>query len=149
MKSRQRATEVGFQIDVIWQDEDLFEIRVSAWNGQFGGTAEIYMEIGGLEAFAKKLSAFPRNPEDMREIVLGSFGREFAGGAVSMKFYCADKAGHAYVESKIESGFESAGVVQFAIISMPVEAAAIDLFVSDLRRLETERYGTALLQCRG
>jgi len=66
-----------------------------------------------------------------------------------MRFYCADSAGHAYVQAKIESEFESAGVVQYAIISMPVEAAAIDSFVVDLRRLEKERYGIARLEGRG
>jgi hypothetical protein len=134
---------------VIWQDEDLFDIRVSAWNGAFGGVAELYVAIGGIEELANKLAGFPRNPTDVREIVLGMFGREFAGGAVRMRFYCSDKAGHAYVESKIESGTESAGVVQYAIISMPIEAAAIDSFVIDLRRLERERSGTAILQGRG
>jgi hypothetical protein len=39
-----------------------------------------------------------------------------------MRFYCADRAGHAYVESKIESESESACVVQCAVISMPLSA---------------------------
>lgn len=149
LKTRQKAKEVGFQLDVLWHDEDLFDIRASAWNGAFGGVAEMYVAIGGLEEIAAKLSGFPRDPKDIREIVLGAFGREFAGGAVSMKFYCVDRAGHVYVESKIESESESAGVVQYAIICMPVEAAAIDSFVCDLRRLEKDRQGTAILESRG
>jgi hypothetical protein len=149
LKSRQRADEVGLQLDLVWRDEDLFDIHVSAWNGAFGGVAELYVVIGGLEELANKLSGFPRDPKDVREVVLGSFGREFAGGAASLRFYCADRAGHSYLESKIESESESAGVVQYAIISMPIEAAAIDSFVIDLRRLERERSGTAILQGRG
>ena len=149
LRARQRAAEVGLRVDVVWHDEDVFIIRVSVWNGQFGGTAETYVAIGDLNEMAKKLSGFPRSPADAREIVVGSFGREFAGGAASMRFYCADSAGHAYVEVKIESEFESAGVVQYVIISMPIEAAAVDLFVGDLSRLETERSGTAMLLGRG
>ena len=134
---------------MVWKDEDLFDIRVSAWNGAFGGVAQLYVEIGGIEELADKLSGFPRDPKDVREIVLGAFGREFAGGAASMRLYCADKAGHAYLESRIESEYESAGVVQYALISMPIEAAAIDSFVSDLRRMEKDGSGTAILQGRG
>lgn len=149
LKVRQRATEVGLQLDVLWHDDDLYDVRVSAWNGAFGGVAEVYVEIGGLEEVAEKLSGFPRSPADVREIVFGAFGRECAGGAASMRFYCMDQAGHAYVESRIESDVESAGVVQYAIISMPIEAAAIDSFVSDLRRLERGRSGTAVLKSHG
>jgi hypothetical protein len=149
LKARQRAAEVGLQVDVIWSDEDVSKIRVSVWNGDFGGTTETYVATGDLQEIAKKLSGFPRYPADARDIVIGSFGREFAGGAASLRFYCADAAGHAYVEVKIESEFESAGVVQYAIISMPIEAAAVDSFVADLNRLETERSGTAMLPGRG
>ena len=149
MRNRQRATEVGLQLEVIWRDEDVFKILVSVWNGEFGGTTETYAAIGGLKEIAEKLLRFPRHPTDVREVVVGSFGREFAGGAASMRFYCIDHAGHAYVEVKIESEFESAGVVQYVIISMPIEAAAVDLFVGDLSQLETERSGTAMLLGRG
>jgi len=74
LKPRQKATEVGLQFEVIWQDEDLFDVRVSVWNGAFGGVAEIYVAIGGLEEVAKKLSGFPKNPKDVPEIALGTFG---------------------------------------------------------------------------
>jgi hypothetical protein len=66
-----------------------------------------------------------------------------------MRFYCADRAGHAYVESKIESGSESAGVVQYAVISMPIEAAAVDSFVGALLQMDRDRFGCALLKGMG
>jgi hypothetical protein len=66
-----------------------------------------------------------------------------------MKFYCIDCAGHAYIESRIESDTESARVWQAATPVKPVEAAAIDRFVEDLRRLEKEKLGVALLEGRG
>jgi hypothetical protein len=149
VRTRQFAAEVGFRLAVIYSDEDLNEIRVSAWNGNFGGAADIYMEIGGLTEVAAKLVGFPRGPSDVREFTLGAFGREFAGGAVSMRFYCIDQAGHSYVESRIESGTESAKVWQAATLVMPVEAASIDRFVENLRRLEKEKSGIALLEGRG
>jgi hypothetical protein len=146
VRTRQFAREVGFQLDMIWYDEDILELRVAAWNGAFGGVAQVWVGIGELDKIATDLAGFPKNPSDVRKIVLGSFGPGAAGGAASMRFYCADRAGHSYVESKIESETESAGVVQCAVISMPVEAAAVDVFVGELRRLERERSGTALLK---
>ncbi len=92
--------EVGFQLDVLWHDEDIFNIRVSAWNGAFGGATELYAALGELGEIAKKLAGFPKNPADTRETALGAFGPEFAGGGASMRFYCVDMAGHAYLESK-------------------------------------------------
>jgi hypothetical protein len=149
VRTRQFAREVGFELDVIWQDQDLLEVRVSAWNGSFGGVTALYVGNGQLEEIAKVLSGFPKDPSDVREIDLGKFGREFAGGAASMKFYCADKAGHAYLKSKIESDSESAGVVQCAVISIPIEAAAVDSFVEALRQMERDRAGSALLKGMG
>jgi hypothetical protein len=146
VRTRQFAREVGFQLDVIWNDEDIFDLRVSAWNGAFGGVARVWAGIGELEKIAAELSGFPKNPSDARDIVLGSFGPGTAGGAASMRFYCVDRAGHAYLESRIESEIESAGVVQSAVVSMPIEAAAVDAFVGGLQRLERERSGTALLK---
>jgi hypothetical protein len=149
VRTRQNAREVGFRLEVIYADADLNEIRVSAWNGAFGGATDIYIQIDGLVEVAAKLAGFPRDPSDVREFILGAFGHEFAGGAVSMKFYCIDQAGHAFVESRIESGAESAGVWQAATLVMPVEAAAIDRFVEDLRRVEKEKSGVAVLESRG
>ena len=66
-------------------------------------------------------------------------------GGVRLKFYCINKAGHAYVEAKIESEAESAGVVQLALIAMPVEAAAIDDLVRALAHRESDELGVAQL----
>jgi hypothetical protein len=149
VRTRQFVSEVGFRVEIIYADADLNEIRVSAWNGAFGGATSIYINIGGLAELAAKLKGFPRGPSDAREFILGAFGREYAGGAVSMKFYCIDQAGHTYVESRIESSAESARVCQTARLVMPVEAAGINRFVEDLQQLEKEKAGVALLEGRG
>jgi hypothetical protein len=46
VRTRQFAKEVGFQLDVIWNDEDVLELRVFAWNGAFGGVAQVWVGIG-------------------------------------------------------------------------------------------------------
>jgi hypothetical protein len=149
MELRQRAVHVGIAIEILYSDEDVFDVKFSAGNGAFGGATRIWVEIGGLDTLADKISGFPKGPQDSRELVLGAFGREYAGGATHLRLFCIDLAGHSYIESKIESGEESAGVFQTAIVIMPVEASAIDRFVTGLRKIEKARNGTAVLESRG
>jgi hypothetical protein len=138
--------EIGFRFEVRWSDADVFDIRISAWNGAFGGSAAVYVPIGGLAEAATKVEGFPRHPLDKRELRFGAFGPEWAGGAVSMVFYCKDAAGHALVEARIESEHRGTPKAQSALFFAPVEATAVDALVADLRRLEADRRGTAVLR---
>ena len=76
--------ESGFQFEVIYDDNDVLEVRVSAWNGEFGGKADVYVAIGQLEETAEKLKGFPSDPSDRREFIFGDFGPKSAGGGVRM-----------------------------------------------------------------
>ncbi len=136
----------GIQVKMRWYDEDVLEVGIAAWNGAFGGEANVYVPIGGLTDAAEKLSGFPSNPADKREVVFGQFGPVWAGGAVGKRFYCSDGAGHACVESKIESEGQVAGVTQSAVLSFFIEPSALDAFLKELRRLEAEKKGTASLR---
>ena len=136
----------GFQFDVKWHDNDMLEVCIGAWNGAFGGAVDVYVAIGKLRQAAEALEGFPRSATDKREVVFGNFGRKWAGGAASMRFYCADGAGHACVESRMESDGQVAGVTQSAVLVLGIEPAALDSFVEDLRRLEAQQRGTARLR---
>jgi hypothetical protein len=139
--------DVGFRFEIVYKDVHLVEVRISAWNGSFGGAADVYVGLDQLRETAAKLQGFPSDPSDVREVTFGPFGpKSTPGRRVSVRFYCADRSGHAYVDSTIESDFDKTGKVQSAILSLPVEAAAVDSFVADLRRLGTERAGTAHLK---
>jgi hypothetical protein len=142
--------DTGFRFEVIWNDDDVFKVRVSAWNGAFGGSADAYVAIGGLTEAAAKLDGFPLQPSDTRELQFGAFGPEWAGGAASMCFYCKDAAGHALVEARIESDHlrdhSGGNKAQSVFLVAPIEANAVDSFVSDLRRLEADQCGVALLR---
>jgi hypothetical protein len=128
--------EIGVQFEVVYKDDDLIEVRISASNGTFCGEASAYLGIGEVEEIATKLQGFPTRPSDAREIMLGTFDPNSAGGGMSMRFYCSDRSGHAYVEARIESGHESTRVVQSVVLLLPLEAAAVDSFVDELRRLD-------------
>ena len=73
---------VGFDFTAIWFDEGRIQLCISAWNGSFGGTIEVYEAHGKLEKAAGTLAGFPLNPSDEREIVFGNFDfreNEYAG----------------------------------------------------------------------
>jgi hypothetical protein len=76
---------VGIEFQLIWHDNDVLNLRVSAWNGDFGGVAEIYEGVGDLHVAASNLRGFPNNLRDRREIVFGNFDRKCAAGGVSMR----------------------------------------------------------------
>lgn len=138
--------ETGFQFDVLFRDSDLLKVRVSAWNGAFGGASDVYVGIGALTEIANKLQGFPQSTSDAREVMWGTFGPETAGGGVSMRFYCIDGSGHAYVESKIESDQDAAGTVQSATFLVAIEASAIDCFVAELLKVDRGTATTASLR---
>jgi len=139
----------GFEFRVRWHDQDVIKLDVAAWNGAFGGSADVYEAIGDLQSAADRLRGFPKGPRDTREVIFGTFDRKCAGGGVKLCFHCIDGAGHAYVEAMIDSNSPSAGTIQTATLAMPVEAAAVDTFVQELQQLESDRAGTAHLKCRG
>jgi hypothetical protein len=122
------------------------EIRISAWNGFFGGTAELYVGIEQMNDVATKLRGFPVNLSDVREVTIGGFGPEWAGGAASMRFYCIDGKGHACIEAKIESDYNSSGKAQSVVMTLFIEPAALDRFVQGLDKLEPEKGGQVFLE---
>ena len=105
----------------------------------------MYVPVGGLAQAAAKLEGFPQAPSDERELLFGQFGPNFAGGALRMRFYCKDRAGHSYVESWLESDQRDAQPAESVHFLVPIEANAIDAFVSELRLLETALSGSAQL----
>jgi hypothetical protein len=137
---------IGFRFQIIYKDGHLLEARISAWNGSFGGAADIYVDADQLKEAASDLQKFPRDLSDVREITFGEFGPKSAGGATSMRFYCADRAGHTYVDSKIESSHDSDGTAQSVFMTVAVEPAALDSFVEELRQLGADQAGQAFLK---
>src|ERR1700685_3357886 len=135
--------DLGIRFEVVYKDVHLVEVRISAWNGTFGGTSDVYIGQDRLGKTAAEIRGFPRNPADVREIMLGS--NSGPGNHVSMRFYCTDSSGHASVDSTIKSAPDAAGKIQSATFSLPIEALAVDSFVEDLQRLSSSAAGVAIL----
>ncbi len=78
--------EEALAISSAYHDTDILELRVSAWNGFFGGTTELYIGRDDLEKIVEEMKGFPLDPQDEREVILGAFGAKSDGGAARTGF---------------------------------------------------------------
>lgn len=127
-------------------DPDYVLIDIIASDGGFAGSASVYERHDVAETVRAQLIGFPRSPTDSREIVLGSFNPIHAGGGVRMVFSCVNLAGHTTVAVEIEDQPRDGRTTRSVSLRMPVEAIAIDAFVTQLQRWSAELGETATLQ---
>jgi hypothetical protein len=144
-REQNTTINIGLEFQAIWDDVDLIDVRISAWNGTFGGVCCAYVGIGKLEEAAATLRGFPYNPSGTRELTFEGLGKGNARGDLGLRFYCSGGAGHAGMEAKIESAYDLAGPPQSVVLALPIEAAAIKLFVDQRHRLGATRSGIARL----
>jgi hypothetical protein len=139
--------EDGIEIKVIWFDQDVIEVSFRCSNGYFVGQAEIYLGYDDLPKMADSLSRFPTSPTDVRDLEIGTFDPNGAQGGARMHFYCRDSSGHAVLELKLRGGACMAiGEVESVALRIPVEAAAIDSFILELRAMDKTVSGSACLR---
>ena len=129
-----------------YHDVDLVELAASAWNGEFGGSARLYIGHGELADAAERLIGFPADMADARDVAFGSFGPEFAGGAMVLNFSCIDRAGHCQLQLKLESDpLHRESQLERVELIGEVEPAALDRFVEQMRTLNSSLTGSAVL----
>lgn len=126
-------------------DDDVVELRVRASNGRFAGEAHGYASPRVGADLAAALRGFPATSEDRRSFELGTFDDRFAGGGARFELGCTDSAGHAFLLVRLRTDPKRDGRAT-AEFSIAVEAGAIDLFVHDLERLDSDRSITAALR---
>ena len=134
--------ERGLRVRYLYHDNDILEVEVSAFNGRFAGAAPLYVGRDELSRSADAIRGFPASRSDEREFTWGAFGPESAGGAARLHIRCIDSALHVQVSIQIEDadGMES------ALLMAGLEPAAIDNFVPQLRQIEEELNGEAILE---
>ncbi len=137
--------DIGLEFQAGWDDVDVIDVRISAWNGTFGGTTNIYVGVGELEEAAATLRGFPNDSSDTRELKFANLGMGGGRGIVGLRFYCTGGAARAWLQARIESIHDSVGPAESVVLSLPIEAAAIDIFVEQLHRLGASKSGIARL----
>lgn len=136
--------DTGLTITVVDPDPDYLGIEIRAWNDRFAGTAFVFAGFHQLSEFALLVAGFPaRVPEECR-YEFGSPDHRVAGGYCSFRLHMADAAGRAVLDVTIEddTNRHSSGL---AVFSLPVEPASLDAFARDLRRVASQKTGSARL----
>jgi hypothetical protein len=132
------------ELKVIWKDDDMFEMSISAFNGDFYGKTEVYEQSKPLSEFAKSLIAYPKD----QKCLFYEGGKKDCYAYFSMKYYPIGVNGIVGVEVCLERNVateyrkEEKDKLKLEII---VEPAAIDYFQKELLRLAEKEEGTATL----
>jgi hypothetical protein len=135
----------GLKVSYLWHDRDVIEVRITAENAEFRGTADVYVGTDGLLEAASMLAGFPSNNLDKRWVEFGAAGEESAGGFVRLELYCADGASHAAFRATIKGDSVNRGFTESAIFCVSFEPAALDAFLLQLEQIEKEHSGSAFL----
>jgi hypothetical protein len=134
------------EITVVWNDEDLQEVVVSASSGLFTGQVNLYAAWDELKTIAESLSGFPSNRTDKREIHLGQDNLSGYGKA-SLTVCSTDSMGHLAVEVAMHTNpANSAKGRESAVVVIPAVVGDIDRFAADLRRINNQVGATATLR---
>ena len=141
---QQQAMAPGLEIRVVDVDDDYLGINVAASSDRFSGSARIYAGLTELSEFANAMAGFPSNARDRRSYEFGTREPGYAGGFAQLVFYCRDGAGHAAVAVAIDDDAQLHSKAS-AAFSFPFEAAELDRFLVDLRKLEGTKNGYATL----
>jgi hypothetical protein len=136
----------GLKVTYLYHDGDIVEVRIVAENLSFRGSADVYVGTDGLLEAAAALEGFPKDRQDTREVLFGAAGPKFAGGSARLKFYCRDGAGHTAFLAEIEEDYREQERAQCATVVVDFEPAALDRFLIELRQVEIEHRGTAVLE---
>jgi hypothetical protein len=90
----------SLKFTVVWMDEDLQEVVISASSKLFAGATNLYLSPNGLIELADAIQGFPLSTSDRREFRLGH--ENLSGyGTAQFSLYCVDSLGHAVIEVEL------------------------------------------------
>jgi hypothetical protein len=133
-----------FKLQVVRKDEQLFELKVTASNGSYFGTTDVYDTPETILKFAETLIGFPQENSDL--LYETGFKNEYS--SFSMHFYRIDKAGQFAVEVNLEDNIKTAFKHELKSkirVEIIIELKAIQKFQKDLSRLASKQEGIAIL----
>ena len=154
-------SELSFE--VLYRDEHLMEVLVTAKNDRFAGASAIYLDSDGqqLIEMSNRLKGFPKDIKQVEEIEFGSIQKDgnifevksssqtkVTTAYLGLKFYCSDRAGHSVVSVKIieDSWSESPNAIGKASFEIRFEPSQLDDFVKEVVELGKSKSGKAILK---
>lgn len=131
-------------LEVIWKDDDMFELQITASNGSFCGVTRVYEVPDSLLSFVYELKGFPFGKSSLMYNCGEKSGRSYFG----MRFYKIGETGVCGVQLTLESDvFNEHREEEKDRLTMEliVEPAAIDIFYKELKSMVINQKGVAEL----
>ncbi len=132
------------KMEVIWKDDDMFELQVSVDNGRYSGRTEVYETKESLLPFANSLKGFPNGKETLNH----SCGKKDSYAYFEMKFYPIGSTGIVGLQVSIEENVATEYREEEKdklIMELIIEPNAIDRFQKELVNLAKSEGGNAEL----
>jgi len=133
-------------IDLVWEDVDLEELRISAHNGCYCGTAKAYFAQGDVGILADSIRGFPKIVSQ-QEVFQG--GSEELGSSAQLVFRCIDGSGHpAVIVSLVEAVDVNDRPPRLNRVELELrfEAYALDEFCRELDSIARRESNRAVLR---
>jgi hypothetical protein len=133
---------LGLTLEVIWYDEDMLELQLSASNGNFSAQTSFYAGLDAPQELANHIAGFPTSLAETREFELG--GQQLRGyGGLTMRLSSESNLGHLLVTlSASATPLKVRRPIETATFSLSTTPADIDTFTQSLQRMEC-RVGSA------
>src|SRR5215216_6966613 len=112
-------------IELVSEDTDLQQLRITAGNGQYGGGALVDFRRGNIAALADALQGFPKTSSQVEVFEGGSDD----GARAKLTFHCKDRVSRAVVTvSLADFADENArqGIMNEVKFDLRFEAWALD-----------------------
>lgn len=132
------------KLKVIWKDDDMFELQVTANNGRYSGMTEVYETSESLMSFANELIEYPKN----KGIITHNCGGKDSYAFFEMKFYPIGFTGKVGVQISLEENVENEYREEEKdklTMELIVEPNSIDNFQRELVLLAKNEEGEAIL----
>ncbi|RYY74193.1 MAG: hypothetical protein EOO52_15125 [Gammaproteobacteria bacterium] len=134
--------ERKIEIESVWEDDDLFEVKVFASNGSFSGLACCYTQREAILEFANSLSGFPK---EQTQTVNFSTGENENFSYFSFSCKCTGKSWNIVARIKVAHIVVDSALPKkeyFSEFDLSIEPSAIDSFVSSLKSLAASEIGS-------
>ncbi len=132
------------KLAIIWKDDEMIELAVTASNGRYSGTTAVYDRPEALLDLALALTNFPGKDQ----VLIYEAGTKAGYAFCAFRFYPVGPAGHIGVAVCLEQDGatggrpQEKGRVQLELLTVP---AAIDTFRKALYTLALRAEGQAVL----
>jgi hypothetical protein len=146
MRVKNVMIALGIQLQIVGTDEGSVELHIQAANQTFTGALDVHSWEEQIAQAASTLAGFPTRFGDEREIEFGTTVPEHVNGWAHFRFRCTSATGRAFAETTLRSRDLVEGLRETLTLAIPVEAAAVDLFVRDLLEMTRTQTGTAVLR---